>query len=154
MDGPNNETIIKRVVLYVRSQGESAYSNIDAVPTDANKETFAANVPGLWLKSEPNDYQMDLYWEILGRDGVILAQAGTGRAPHTFTGLAGGPVSQPPPGGARVDQEYTTNASTIYIAIGVSAAVVAGVVTAIYLLQPKTASATVSVACEGQTCFQ
>ena len=95
---------------------------------------------------------MEYYWEVLGRDGIILAQAGSVREPQTFTVTANVPSTKNGntlPG----DKNATGNASIIYIAVGVSVVVVAGVITAIYFLQPQTANATVSVVCENNSCF-
>ncbi len=152
VDGSNNATTIQRVVIYVRPRGESAFSNIDAVPTDPNKETFAATIPGFLLKAEPDDYEMEYYWEILGQESIILAKAGSAEAPQNFTVLAGKATADNKDALSN-NAEATDNASVIYVAIGISVVVVAGVVTAIYLLQPQSASATVTVTCQNDSCF-
>tara|TARA_Y100001934_G_C11935195_1_gene577602 strand:- start:129 stop:602 length:474 start_codon:yes stop_codon:yes gene_type:complete len=152
VDGTNNAVTIQRVVVYVRPKGESAFSNIDAVPTDPNKETFAATVPGFLLKAEADDYEMEYYWEILGQGGVILAKAGSAETPQHFTVLSSAP-STSTNDALTQSHEADDNATVIYVAIGISVVVVAGVVTAIYLLQPQNASATINVTCQNDSCF-
>jgi len=149
VDGAQNKQVIQRVVLYVQPPGDKAFKSLDALSTDENMQTFLATVPIEWLSEKNKPYKVKYYWEILGSNNVLLSNLGTAQAPLNFRVQA----RQATPENVKTEATPTVNKTPIYIALAVSTVVIAGIVTAVILSQPQTASATVTVSCEQQSCF-
>lgn len=154
VDGSQNKTVIERVTLYVRAQGQLTYTPLSARATDENKQTFLSTIPADWLVQSAQNYNMEYYWEIVGAQNKVLATLGTAPAPLAFTVVSSKATTTTPANESRtVSETDTTNTTPIYIALGVSALVIAGIVTAVVISQPQSASAQVTVSCEAGNCF-
>ncbi len=149
VDGAQNKQVIQRVMLYVQIPGEKSFKNIDALSTDENKQTFLATIPTEWLPERQDSYTVHYYWEILGNNNMLLSYLGTEQAPLNFSVRAREKI----PENREAETTQAINTTPIYIALAVSSVVIAGIVTAVILSQPQTASATVTVSCEQQSCF-
>ena len=151
VDGAQNKQVIQRVMLYVQIPGEKSFQNIDALSTDENKQTFLATIPTEWLPERQDSYTVHYYWEILGNNNMLLSYLGTEQAPLNFSVRAR--AREKIPENREAETTQAINTTPIYIALAVSSVVIAGIVTAVILSQPQTASATVTVSCEQKSCF-
>lgn len=134
---------IERVVLHVRRLGTSDFAAIDASLVEAEeKPTYVARVPPYLLAREPEPYAMEYFLEAYAAGGTTrVAGAGNPELPLTFlvvpeTTLAGEGLE---------DGGFPLVPVAIGGAVAGVALVAAGVVAAVFLLAPKTGSATVIV---------
>lgn len=134
---------VERVVLHVRRLGTSDFAAIDAVPTSAaGKPTFVARVPPYLLSTEPEPYAMEYYLDAYATGGdTRVAGAGNPELPLTFL-----VVPEETLAGEGLEEE---GFPLVPVAVGGAIAGVAiaavVVVGAVFLLAPKTGSATVVV---------
>lgn len=134
---------VERVVLHVRRLGTSDFAAIDASRAEsAEKPTFVARVPPYLLSTEPEPYAMEYYLDAYpaGSD-TRVAGAGNPELPLTFL-----VVPETTLAGEGLEEE---SFPLVPVAIGGAVAGVAiaavVVVGAVFLLAPKTGSATVVV---------
>lgn len=137
---------VERVVLHVRRLGTSDFAAIDASRDDAaERPTFVARVPSYLVSKEPEPYAMEYYLDAYGKGSEArVAGAGNAELPLTFlvvpeTTLSGEDVE---------GQGFPLVPVAIGGAVAAGAVVAAGVVVAVFLLAPRTGSATVVVAQE------
>lgn len=134
---------IDRVVLHVRRLGTSDFAAIDASPVEVEgRTTYVARLPSYLLAREPEPYAMEYYLDAYTAGGQArVAGAGNPELPLTFLVVPEATLA-----GEGLEDE---GVSWVPIAIGGAVAgaalVAAGVVGAVFLLAPKTGSATVIV---------
>jgi hypothetical protein len=134
---------VERVVLHVRRLGTSDFAAIDAARAEGvAKPTFVARVPPYLLSKEPEPYAMEYYLDAYPKGGdTRVAGAGNPELPLTFLVVPETTLE----GEGLEDEGFPLVPVAIGGAVAGAAIAAVVVVGAVFLLAPKTGSATVIV---------
>lgn len=134
---------IGRVVLHVRRLGTSDFAAIDATREEgADKPTYVARLPPYLLSSEPEPYAMEYFLDAYGKGSEVrVAGAGNPELPLSFLVVPKDSLESE----GLDDEGFPFAAVAIGGGIAVAAVAAVAVVGAVFVLAPRTGSATVVV---------
>jgi hypothetical protein len=115
-------TDIARVVIYLRKQGNSAYSSLDLYPDIEIKGLYSVNLASDLQNNSRVPYAFEYYVEALSKEATRLTGIGRRDSPLSFV------IN--PPGKETEDHKLVTSSQTLYWPhwLGISTMVIGGIV--------------------------